>query len=105
MLVLPYSMAAFVASAVLFDLGVMAGLVSHQAIVTAIDPDARSRLNGLLMTAAMVGMSLGAIASGSVWGSFGWAGICVMGVVAGGLALLRSLLPPITAPMSQETKR
>jgi predicted MFS family arabinose efflux permease len=94
MLMLPQSMAALIAGAVLFDLGVMAGLVSHQTIVTSIDPDARSRLNGLLMTAAMIGMSLGAVVGGWAWGSHSWVGVCLTGVIAGLLALLRSFLPP-----------
>ena len=94
MLTLPHSMAVLAIGAVLFDLGVMAALVSHQAIVTSIDPTARSRLNGLLMTAAMIGMSVGAVAGGYAWSTFGWAGVCLTGVIAGLLALLRSLLPP-----------
>lgn len=103
MLMLPHSFAALVAGAVLFDLGVMAGLVSHQTIVTAIDPDARSRLNGLLMTAAMIGMSIGAVAGGWAWSRYGWAGVCLVGVMAGLLALLRSCLPPATRPISKES--
>lgn len=103
MLMLPHSFAALVAGAVLFDLGVMAGLVSHQTIVTAIAPDARSRLNGLLMTAAMVGMSIGAVAGGWAWSRYGWIGVCLVGVMAGLLALLRSFLPPIIRPVSKES--
>lgn len=103
MLALPQSMAALIAGAVLFDLGVMAGLVSHQTVVTSIDPDARSRLNGLLMTAAMIGMSLGAVVGGWAWGSHGWVGVCLTGVIAGLLALLRSLLPPTVPFVFKET--
>lgn len=102
MLTLPHSFAALVVGAVLFDLGVMAGLVSHQTIVTAINPDARSRLNGLLMTSAMIGMSIGAVAGGWAWTRYGWAGVCLVGVTAGVLALLRSYLPPITRTISKE---
>lgn len=102
MLIEPPSMAAFILGAVLFDLGVMAGLVSHQTIVTSIDPAARSRLNGLLMTAAMIGMSLGAVAGGWAWSIAGWTGVCLTGVIAGLLALLRSLLPPTISTRSKE---
>jgi len=98
MLMLPQSMAALIVGAVLFDL-VMAGLVSHQTIVTSIDPTARSRLNGLLMTAAMIGVSFGAVAGGWAWSIAGWAGVCMAGVTAGLLALLRFCLPP-TIPFS-----
>lgn len=80
----------------------MAGLVSHQTIVTAIDPNARSRLNGLLMTGAMVGMSIGAIAGGWAWSRHGWVGVCLTGMIAGVLALLRSCLPPNIRSASKE---
>jgi predicted MFS family arabinose efflux permease len=102
MLALPHAMAALAMGAVVFDLGVMAALVSHQTIVTSIDPEARSRLNGLLMTAAMIGMSLGAIAGGWAWSNAGWAGVCLTGVIAGVLALLRSFLPPNMPFVSKE---
>jgi len=95
MLVLPGVLAVLIVGAILFDLGVMAGLVSHQAIVNAIDPAARSRLNGLLMTAAMTGMALGAALGGWAWSRHGWTGVCLVGAVAGGAALVRSLLPPL----------
>lgn len=103
MLILPRSMVTLVAGTVLFDLGVMAGLVSHQTIATAIDSDARSRLNGLLMTAAMIGMSIGAVIGGWAWSHHGWAGVCLTGTVAGLLALLRSFLPPIIRPVFKES--
>jgi predicted MFS family arabinose efflux permease len=94
MVLLPGLLAVLVTGAILFDLGVMAGLVSHQAIVNAIDPMARSRLNGLLMSAAMIGMALGAALGGWAWSHQGWTGVCLVGAGAGAAALLRSLLPP-----------
>jgi predicted MFS family arabinose efflux permease len=93
MILTPASMPTLVAGAVLLDLGVMAGLVSHQTIINALDPTARSRLNGLLMTAAMIGVALGAAIGGWAWSHHGWNGVCLVGVAAGVLALLRSLLP------------
>ncbi|WP_315810809.1 MFS transporter [Bradyrhizobium sp. SZCCHNR3107] len=105
MLVSPHSIAALIAGAVLFDLGVMAALVSHQTIVTTIDPAARSRLNGLLMTAAMIGMAIGALAGGWAWSRYGWAGVCFTGAACGLVALLRSLLPPSIPFASKEYAR
>ncbi|MGO4317858.1 MFS transporter [Agrobacterium sp. MCAB5] len=93
-LIFPLSLPVLIAATVLFDLGVMAGLVSHQAVVTSIDPAARGRLNGLLMSAAMIGMSVGATIGGFAWNHFGWTGVCCLCAVSGALALLRSLLPP-----------
>jgi predicted MFS family arabinose efflux permease len=94
MLLMPSSLSVLICGAILFDLGVMAGLVSHQAVVNALDPSARSRLNGLLMTGAMIGVALGAAIGDWAWNHHGWSGVCLTGVVAGALALLRSLLPP-----------
>ena len=105
MLLSPHSMAALIAGAVLFDLGVMAGLVSHQTVVTAIDPAARSRLNGLLMTAAMIGVAIGALVGGWAWSRYGWAGVCLTGAACGLVALLRSLLPPSMPFTSKEYAR
>lgn len=103
MLMCPHSVVALVVGAVLFDFGVMAGLVSHQTIVSAIDPSARSRLNGLLMTGAMIGMSIGAAVGGWAWSRHGWTGVCLTGVTAGLLALLRSSFPPIAQAASKNS--
>ncbi|WP_315759649.1 MFS transporter [Bradyrhizobium sp. SZCCHNRI2007] len=105
MLLLPHSITALIAGAVLFDIGVMAALVSHQTIVATIDLAARSRLNGLLMTAAMIGMAIGALAGGWAWSRYGWTGVCLTGVIAGFAALLRSLLPPSVPFASKEFAR
>ncbi|MXN79319.1 MFS transporter [Burkholderia sp. 4701] len=81
------SMIALAIGAVLFDLGVMAALVSHQTIVNTIDPTARSRLNGILITSAMFGVAAGAEAGAVALSHAEWSGICAVGVLAGGLAL------------------
>lgn len=102
MLILRGSLPILIAGAVLFDLGVMAGLVSHQSIAATIDPAARSRLNGLLMATAMAGVATGAIAGAWAWNRFGWAGVCLSGALAGFMALLGSFLPPDDFSTSRE---
>lgn len=77
-------------SAVVFDLGVMAALVSHQAIVNGLDPQARSRLNGLLMTGAMAGMAAGAAIGSTVWVRAGAPGLYGFAALAGLAALITS---------------
>ncbi|WP_092509821.1 MFS transporter [Xenorhabdus mauleonii] len=83
------SLVALAIGAMTFDLGVMAALVSHQFIVNNVDPNARSRLNGLLMTGAMCGMAIGAAAGSFMWANFGWGGLCAFSLSASllGLAL------------------
>jgi predicted MFS family arabinose efflux permease len=105
MMLMPGSVPVLVASAILFDLGVMAGLVSHQSIINALDPAARSRLNGLLMTAAMLGVALGAGIGGWAWSHYGWTGVCMVGAAAGVMALLRSLLPQSKRGMTPMTSQ
>nr|WP_197034929.1 MFS transporter [Herbaspirillum sp. RV1423] len=84
------SLPVLIAGTVLFDLGVMAALVSHQTIVNDLDPSARSRLNALLMTGAMFGMAAGAWAGSWAWAHYGWPGICAVGMAVGTGALARS---------------
>jgi predicted MFS family arabinose efflux permease len=103
LLMFPQSLAVLIAATVMFDLGVMAGLVSHQTVVASIDPSARSRLNGLLMSAAMIGMTMGAIIGGWSWNHFGWTGVCLVCCGAGLLALVRSFLPPALGNGKKET--
>lgn len=103
MLTMQSTVTALVIGAALFDLGVMAALVSHQTIVTTIDPSARSRLNGLLMTGAMIGMALGAATGGWAWGNYGWTGVCIVGISAGLIALLCSFLPSKFISLSKES--
>ncbi len=92
MWVLNGSLIMLAIGAMTFDLGVMAAFVSHQFIVNSIEPQARSRLNGLLMTGAMVGMAVGASAGSYAWGQFGWSGICVFSIISSVLGLILSFL-------------
>lgn len=87
---MPPSLWILAVGAVLFDLGVNAGLVSHLSLVSGIDPAARSRLNGLLMTGAMVGMAIGAAAGSYSWAHFGSEGLFGFGALAGVCALILS---------------
>ncbi|WLE60878.1 MFS transporter [Burkholderia plantarii] len=91
MWLVPGSLLVLAIGAVLFDLGVMAALVSHQTIVNTIDAAARSRLNGLLITGAMLGVAAGAQAGSIALNAAGLAGIHVLGVSVGVLALLLRL--------------
>lgn len=78
--------------AVLFDVGVMASMISHQEIINGLGASARSRLNGLLVTAAMAGVAAGTWVGSWAFAQFEWSGVCAVGIVAGGSALIRSLI-------------
>jgi predicted MFS family arabinose efflux permease len=71
-----------------FDLGVQASLISHQTIVYGIAPEARSRLNAVLMTCMFIGMSVGGLLGAQALASWGWPGVVVLATLASGGALL-----------------
>jgi hypothetical protein len=58
-----------------FDLGVQASLISHQTIVFGIAPEARSRLNAILMTSVFIGMAAGGLLGAQALASWGWTGV------------------------------
>ncbi|VFR53399.1 MFS permease [plant metagenome] len=90
--ILPPSPWSLAVGTLVFDLGVMAALVSHQAIVNGLDPQARSRLNGLLMTGAMIGMAAGAAIGSAAWAHAGTLGLYGFAAAAGLAALAVSFL-------------
>ncbi|CAH0166088.1 putative transporter SCO4007 [Massilia sp. Bi118] len=71
-----------------FDLGVQSSLISHQTIVFGIAPEARSRLNAVLMTCMFIGMALGGLLGAQALASWGWTGVVLLATVASGCALL-----------------
>jgi predicted MFS family arabinose efflux permease len=101
MAVWPGSLAVLIAGTVVFDLGVQACLISHQTIVYALDPAARSRLNAVLVSSMFLGMSLGAALASQVLSHYGWPGVMTLGAVAAALAfLVRSLPDRAAAPVA-----
>ena len=71
-----------------FDLGVQASLISHQTIVYGIAPEARSRLNAVLMTCMFIGMSLGGLLGAQALAAWGWNGVVGLATAASAGALL-----------------
>jgi predicted MFS family arabinose efflux permease len=69
-------------STVGFDLGVQASLISHQTIVYGIAPEARSRLNAILMTSVFIGMAAGGLLGAQALAAWGWTGVVALATVA-----------------------
>lgn len=88
----PGSLAVLIAATVLFDLGVQSSLISNQAIIYALDPNARSRLNAVFFTMVFIGMASGAALGTWVYTVYGWVGVCTLGAGLSSLAMLRTLL-------------
>lgn len=77
-----------VLSAIGFDFGVQATLVSHQTIVYGLDSAARSRLNALLFTCMFLGMAVGSTLGSFFLTHWGWSGVTVLSTASSFAALL-----------------
>lgn len=72
-----YQLLLFIFSAVLFEIGQQAVRVSNQNAVLALIPEARNRLNTVLMTASFIGSACGASMGLYLWEFNGWKAICL----------------------------
>jgi predicted MFS family arabinose efflux permease len=89
MALLPNSLTAVIVGAALFDLGVQMSMVSHQSIIYALDPGARSRINALFVSGLFVFFALGSLIGNIGYARYGWTGLtcvcatlCVMAYAA-----------------------
>ena len=64
--------------------------ITNQAVIYALRPDARSRINSAYMVCYFIGGALGSLAAGALYGSFGWAGVCLLGAGFGVATLAMS---------------
>ena len=71
-----------------FDLGVQASLIAHQTIIYGLAPEARSRLNAILMTSVFVGMATGGLLGAQALAAWGWTGVVALAVLASGAAFV-----------------
>ncbi|MCG5480260.1 MAG: MFS transporter [Ensifer alkalisoli] len=86
------SLAALVIGVTVLDFGIQSALVSNQHIVYALDPEAKSRLNTIFMTAMFLGGATGAALATLTWGSAGWLGVSMLGGLLAVVALIVRLL-------------
>lgn len=74
-------------SAVIFDFGFQAALVSHQTLVYGLQSQARSRLNALLFTGVFVGMAAGGGLGAMALAQGGWHAVVLLACATSALAL------------------
>jgi predicted MFS family arabinose efflux permease len=102
------SLAALVVGIVVLDMGTQGMQITNQAVIYALRPDARSRINSAYMVCYFVGGAVGSIAAGAVYATHGWAGVCLLGAGFGLLTLALSvyerLRPSAVVPGSSSTQ-
>jgi predicted MFS family arabinose efflux permease len=81
------------ASAIGFDLGIQASLIAHQTIIYSLAPEARSRLNAVLMVGVFVGMAAGGALGSQALATWGWVGVIGLAIFASVAALVVRLWP------------
>ena len=84
---------------VVFDLGVQATLIAHQAQVYGLEPEARSRLNAVLFTGMFIGMARGAALGSLLLARLGWSGVAGLALATALLALAVRLWPGLPRPV------
>ncbi|MEO6125037.1 MAG: MFS transporter [Ilumatobacteraceae bacterium] len=95
------SIVLIVVGVLVLDIGVQGVQVLNQSTVYELVPGARSRINGVYMTAYFVGGALGSAGGAFAYEQGGWRGVCGLGAVLGGLAIgLASLRVRPAAAMS-----
>ncbi|SFI40887.1 MULTISPECIES: MFS transporter [unclassified Bacillus (in: firmicutes)] len=84
----PVGIAVLVVAAILLDMGVSANLVLSQRLIFSLEPEIRSRLNGLFMAIFFLGGAIGSSIGGWAYASGGWSVALWMGIAFPVIALL-----------------
>jgi predicted MFS family arabinose efflux permease len=84
------SLAFLIIGIVVLDMGTQGMQITNQAVIYALRPDARSRINSAYMVCYFLGGAAGSLAAGALYGTHGWAGVCILGAGFGLLTLAMS---------------
>jgi predicted MFS family arabinose efflux permease len=82
------SVAGLAAGVILLDFGVQSALISHQHLIYALRPEARSRMNTIFMTGMFLGGAIGSAGATMAWTSGGWWGVDACGAGLASVALV-----------------
>lgn len=80
------TVAGLVAGVVLIDFGAQGSQVSNQHVIQTLRPEARNRLNAILMGGMFLGGAIGSAAASLVWARAGWSGVCALGAIFAAMA-------------------
>ncbi|WP_377297693.1 MFS transporter [Rhizobium sp. SGZ-381] len=81
------TIAGLVIGVIALDFGMQSALVSNQSLVYALDPNARARLNTVLMGSMFLGGAIGSALAIAVWSSAGWLGVTALGGLVSAIAV------------------
>ena len=87
-LIVPYSVTAFIITTLLLDIGVQATQVTNVAQIYTLDESAHSRINTVYMTLFFIGGAIGTWVGIRCWSLGGWTLVCVQMLLWSTLALL-----------------
>lgn len=73
---------------IIMDMGVQAAHISNQALIFAIRPEARNRLNTVYMVTYFIGGATGTFLASQAWHIYKWNGVVVIGLLFSVMALL-----------------
>ena len=82
------------AGIVLLDVGVQGLGITNQSLIYRLQEGARSRLNSVYMTTYFVGGAAGSGLAGVVFSKFGWAGVCILGLILSAALITVAAQPP-----------
>ncbi|MEV6638612.1 MFS transporter [Amycolatopsis sp. NPDC051371] len=85
---LPHSLVPLLAGIVVIDFAGQAVHVTNQHLIVGIDPNSSSRLIGSNMAYYSVGFGGGAVSATTVYSTWGWGAVCVLGAGFSVVALL-----------------
>jgi predicted MFS family arabinose efflux permease len=92
------ALAALIAGIVVLDMGTQGMQITNQAVIYALRPDARSRINSAYMVCYFVGGAAGSVSAGALFATHGWAGVCLLGAAFGVLTLAMSAYDRLRPP-------
>jgi predicted MFS family arabinose efflux permease len=87
-----HSIIGLVIGVIILDMGVQATHISNQAIIFALNGEARNRINTIYMVSYFWGGAAGTLLVSLLWGSYHWAGVCVVGMALSLIAIIVHLL-------------
>jgi MFS family permease len=92
------SVAAIIVGIVVLDIGTQGMQITNQAVIYALRPDARSRINSAYMFCYFMGGAIGSVTAGIVFSADKWTGVCLLGVGFGVGTLAMTLFDRIRPP-------